>query len=193
MKTGRVDRAVRHGRLVYVIGPSGAGKDSIIAYARDRLGAVGAGHVFARRHITRPAESGGEDHIPISPADFDRDCAAGRFALFWRGNGLGYGVGREVDQWLQAGSHVVLNGSRAYLPEASERYPTLLPVLIRIDPAVLRQRLARRGRETPDQIEARIRRAVDLAAIDHPGLATIANNGPLAQAGEAFVAMLRGL
>lgn len=189
----RADMAVRHGRLVYVIGPSGAGKDSIIAYARDRLGAAGEGHVFARRHITRPAESGGEDHIPIAQEDFEREQAAGRFALAWRGNGLGYGIGAEVDLWLRSGRHVVLNGSRAYLAEASELYPTLLPVLIRIDPGVLRQRLSARGRETPDQIEARIRRAMELEAVDHPALAVIANNGPLAEAGEAFVTLLRRL
>lgn len=185
------DIAVRGGRLVYVIGSSGAGKDSIIAHARQRLGSER--HVFARRHVTRPADSGGEDHIAITMAEFEQDCAAGRYALSWRGNGLGYGVGIEIDLWLQSGRHVILNGSRAYLPEAARRYSTLLPVLITIDPAVLRQRLSARGRESTDEIDARIRRAAELGTIDHPGLAVIANNGPLAEAGEAFVALLRTL
>jgi ribose 1,5-bisphosphokinase len=188
--TSPVDPAACAGRLVYVIGPSGAGKDSIIAYARQRLADR---HVFARRHITRPVDSGGEDHVAISPADFDRDCAAGRFALCWRGNGHGYGVGVELDCWLDSGRHVVLNGSRAYLPEAAARYPRLLPVLIEIDPNVLRQRLSARGRETPDEIEARIRRAREFGAVDHPALAIIANNGPLTEAGEAFVTLLRSI
>jgi ribose 1,5-bisphosphokinase len=187
----QADIAVRAGRLVYVVGPSGAGKDSIIAYARERLGANC--HVFARRHITRPADSGGEDHIAISQADFDRDRAAGRFALSWRGNGLGYGVGIEIDLWLQSGRHVILNGSRGHLSAAAARYPGLLPVLIAIDPAVLRQRLSARGRETPDEIDARIRRAAEFDEIAHPALAIIANNGPLAEAGEAFVALLSAL
>jgi ribose 1,5-bisphosphokinase len=187
------DIAVRLGRLVYVIGPSGAGKDSIIAYARDRLGMESDTHVFARRHITRPAESGGEDHIPIASDIFEHDCAAGRFALHWRGNGLGYGIGAEIDLWLRAGRHVVLNGSRRHLPEAKAVYPSLLPVLIRIDPAVLRQRLSARGRETLEQVEARIQRAVELEAVDHPALVTISNNGPLAHAGEAFLSLLRAL
>ena len=183
--------AVHTGRLVYVIGPSGAGKDSIIAYARQRLGADQ--HVFARRHITRPADSGGEDHIAITPADFERDRAAGRYALSWRGNGLGYGIGVEIDLWLDSGRHVILNGSRGYLSTVVARYPDLLPVLITIDPAVLRQRLEARGRETLAEIEARIRRATELDAIDHPALTVIANNGPLAEAGEAFVALLNAL
>ena len=179
------------GRLVYVIGPSGAGKDSVIRYARQLLGADR--HVFARRYITRPADSGGEDHIAVTPVDFDRHCAAGRFALSWRGNGHGYGVSTEIDLWLESGRHVILNGSRGYLSDAAARYPSLLPVLIAIDPAVLKQRLAARGRETPSEIEARVRRATELDAIDHPGLAVIANNGPLSEAGEAFVALLRAL
>lgn len=187
----QADIAARPGHLVYIIGPSGAGKDSIIAYARERLGAER--HVFARRHITRPPESGGEDHIAISPIDFERYCAAGRFALSWRGNGHGYGVGTEVDLWLESGRHVVLNGSRGYLSTAAARYQSLLPVLIAIDPAVLRQRLSARGRESADEIEARIQRAAALDVIDHPGLAVIANNGPLAEAGEAFLALLRAL
>jgi len=185
------DIAVQAGRLVYVIGPSGAGKDSIIGYARQQLGADR--HVFARRYITRPADSGGEDHIAITQTDFERDCDAGRFALSWRGNGLGYGVSTEIDLWLASGRHVILNGSRGYLSNAGDRYPSLLPVLIAIDPAVLRRRLSARGRETVEEIEGRIQRAMALEVIDHPALVVIANNGPLAEAGEAFVALLKSL
>ena len=88
----------------------------------------------------------GTIYMGITQADFERDCGAGRFALSWRGNGLGYGVGMEIDLWLAFGRHVILNGSRDYLSNAAMCYPSLLPVLIAIDPAVLRQRLAARGR-----------------------------------------------
>jgi ribose 1,5-bisphosphokinase len=190
--TAPIKTAVKQGRLVYVIGPSGAGKDSVIAYARDRLGNED-GYVFARRHITRLAESGGEDHIPIAPAEFERACSENRFALHWRGNGHFYGVDRGVDLLLAQGRHVVLNGSRAYLPVAAERYSCLLPVLIRIDPAVLRQRLMARGRETADEVESRIHRAAALGPIDHSALIVISNNGMLSEAGDAFVRLLRTL
>lgn len=184
---------MRSGRLVYVIGPSGSGKDSIMNYARERLSGDPGAPVFVRRHITRPAESGGEDHIPITPVDFEQGCDAGRFALAWRANGHGYGIPAEIDVALAAGRHVVLNGSRAYLQEAAARYAALKPVLIRIDPGVLRQRLNTRGREGAEEIDARVRRAIAFERVDHPELAEIANDGPCEQAGEAFLALLRGL
>jgi ribose 1,5-bisphosphokinase len=184
--------APQSGRLVYVIGPSGAGKDSIIAYARARL-AEDPAMVFARRHITRPAESGGEDHIPISAETFDRTYATDGFALAWRGNGHGYGIDRSIDDALGTGRHVVMNGSRAYLAEAASRYACLKPVLIGIDPAVLRRRLAARGRECAAEIEARVERANAFGRVGHPELTVIANDGPLEEAGEAFLALLRAL
>jgi ribose 1,5-bisphosphokinase len=183
----------RLGRLVYVIGPSGAGKDSIISYARERLAGDPDAPVFVRRHITRPTAGGGEDHSPITPEEFERSRDAGRFALAWRANGHGYGVPAEIDIALAAGRHVVLNGSRGHLPEAAARYAFLKPVLIRIDPSVLRQRLADRGRESASEIEARVQRALDFADVEHPELAEIANDGTRAQAGEAFLALLRRL
>lgn len=185
--------ALRQGRLVYVIGPSGAGKDSILGYARDRLAGEAAAPVFVRRQITRPAGSGGEDHIAVTPAEFERACAAGQYALAWRGNGHGYGIDAGIDRLMQAGRHVVVNGSRAYLSEAASRYTVLKPVLIRIDPAVLRERLAARGRESAEEIVARVQRAAEFAEIAHPDLAVIANDGTLAEAGEAFLALLRRL
>jgi ribose 1,5-bisphosphokinase len=183
----------RQGRLVYVIGPSGAGKDSIIAYARARLGGEGSAHVFPRRHITRPVDGQSEDHVSLSPEDFDGLCQAGRFALHWRGNGLCYGIGNEIDLSLVAGRHVIVNGSRAHLPEAARAYPDLLPVAIAIDPGVLRQRLLVRAREQAGQIEDRLKRAAELQQVDHPALRTIPNNGALEEAGESFVALLRSL
>jgi ribose 1,5-bisphosphokinase len=183
---------VQRARLIYVVGPSGAGKDSVISYARRVLG-DGADYVFPRRHITRPPDGGSENHEAITQDAFDRQCRDGQFALHWSANGLCYGIGSEINAWMQAGQHVVINGSRAYLPEAARLYPHLVPVLITIDPAVLRGRLMARGREDADQIEDRLRRAAELGRINHPALRTIANNGALAEAGEALVALLRSL
>lgn len=187
------DAPARRGRLIYVIGPSGAGKDSILHYARRELAAEAETYAFPRRIITRAGRDSSENHVAMTPGAFERARRFGRFALDWTGNGLSYGIGIEIDDWLDAGRHVIVNGSRAYLSEATRRYPDLVAILITIDPLILRQRLLARGRERPDEIEGRLRRASELQAVEHPGLHVIENNGSLEEAGETFLRLLRDL
>ena len=68
------------GPLVYVMGPSGAGKDSVMGRARALLPAD-APVVFAHRYITRPAETGGENHVALSAAEFALRRTHGLFAF----------------------------------------------------------------------------------------------------------------
>lgn len=175
-------------RLVYVVGASGAGKDSVMSYARARL----AGHpvVFAHRYITRPAAAGGENHVALTDAEFLRRRSAGCFVMDWASHGHLYGVGCEIVQWLAADLVVVANGSRAYLPVARLRVPGLLAVEISAAPEALAERLAQRGRESAKEIDARLLRA-RMAADDRTGLTVIDNSGPLAVAGTAFVGLLQ--
>ncbi|WP_161866382.1 phosphonate metabolism protein/1,5-bisphosphokinase (PRPP-forming) PhnN [Pseudomonas yangonensis] len=149
------------GRLIYLMGPSGSGKDSLLQAARAPLEAHGCR--FARRVITRSAESVGEDALGVSPAEFERLEGEGAFALSWHANGLAYGIPREIDDWLSAGQDVLINGSRGHLEAARQRYPDLLAILLHVDEAVLRQRLLARGRETPEQIEQRLARSREFA------------------------------
>lgn len=178
------------GTLFYVVGASGAGKDSLMAYARARLGGR-APVFFAHRYITRPAEAGGENHVAVSKAEFAQMKALDLFALAWESHGFCYGLGREIGLWLERGANVVMNGSRAFLPVAERRFPGLAVVLIEVSPAVLRARLVARGREAPEEIAERLARAAEFTVI-HPNLVTIRNNGSLAEAGDALVAVLRG-
>lgn len=177
------------GTLFYVVGASGAGKDSLMAYARARLGGR-APVFFAHRYITRPAGAGGENHVALSKAEFARMKALDLFALSWESHGLCYGLGREIGLWLERGANVVMNGSRAFLPVAERRFPGLAVVLIEVSPAVLRARLVARGREAPEEIEERLARAAEFTVI-HPNLITIRNDASLAEAGDALVAVLR--
>ncbi|KAA0975018.1 phosphonate metabolism protein/1,5-bisphosphokinase (PRPP-forming) PhnN [Pseudomonas sp. ANT_H12B] len=144
------------GRLIFLMGPSGSGKDSLIEAAREPLQALNCEVV--RRVITRSAESQGEDAIGVSREEFERRKAAGDFALSWNANGLDYGIPIEIDQWLDDGRHVLVNGSRGHLAQVLRQYPRLLPVLLTVKDEVLRERLLRRGRESLVEIEARLRR-----------------------------------
>ncbi|MGH8441263.1 MAG: phosphonate metabolism protein/1,5-bisphosphokinase (PRPP-forming) PhnN, partial [Pseudomonas sp.] len=129
-------RTALPGRLVYLMGPSGSGKDSLIDAARATLATHNV--AVARRVITRSAEAKGEDAVGVSPERFAQMRAEGDFALCWRANGLDYGIPVQIDHWLQQGRSVLVNGSRAHLAEARQRYPDLLAVLLTVEPQVLR-------------------------------------------------------
>lgn len=150
------------GKLIYLIGPSGSGKDSLIDAAREALARCGVQVV--RRIITRSAEAKGEQALGVSQAAFEHMVAAGEFAMHWAANGLQYGIPKLVERQLAAGENILVNGSRAYLPEAVVRFPNLMPIMLTVDRSVLRERLARRGRETAEEIEQRLARNDQLIA-----------------------------
>ncbi len=144
------------GRLIYVMGPSGSGKDTLLQGLAGALEATGC-HV-ARRVITRPADPSEPGMVPVTLSEFLAMEACGALAMAWRANGLAYGVARDIDDKLQKGSDVLVNGSRGYLPQALKRYANLVAILVAVDQDVLRERLRKRGRETEAQIDARMRR-----------------------------------
>lgn len=120
------------GTLIYVMGPSGSGKDSLLSALRPRL--RGLPVAFARRYISRPACAGGEQHMALSAGSILSMEAQGRLAMRWSSHGCQYGIGRSIDGSLEHGICVIVNGSREYLPEALRRYPDLLPVLVEVEP-----------------------------------------------------------
>jgi ribose 1,5-bisphosphokinase len=147
---------MKEGRLYYVMGPSGAGKDSVLAWVRSH----GVSHdvLCAHRYITRPADAGGENHVALSEAEFRLRAARGLFALTWQAHGHCYGIGREVQHWLERGAHVLVNGSRHAYPQARERFPALQPVLITAGRETIAARLVARGRESEASIAERLAR-----------------------------------
>jgi phosphonate metabolism protein PhnN/1,5-bisphosphokinase (PRPP-forming) len=179
------------GRLVLVVGPSGVGKDTLLEGARTAL-AGDPGVVFPRRQITRPAEAGGEDHIPIGESDFAVREAAGGYALAWRAHGLAYGVPVEIEADLAAGRTVVVNVSRQVLDAARNRFSAVRVISITADPVILAARLRGRGRETEADIAARLARA-DAIDVSGDDVVTIANNGAPSDGVATLVAAIRPL
>jgi ribose 1,5-bisphosphokinase len=186
--------SAQHGGLVYVIGASGAGKDTLIDWARERLAALRPDLpvAFAHRYITRRSGGAGEAHVPLTPDAFETRRAAGLFAMSWTSAGTLYGIGIEIDLWRAAGLTVVVNGSREHLAAASQRYPDIRPILITAPAEVLRQRLQARGRETPDEIEARLRRT-EMLPVEHPRLARVDNSGSVEVAGSRLMALIQAI
>lgn len=175
--------------LVLVVGPSGAGKDSLIAGARRALAGDGR-FVFPRRAVTRPAMEDVEDHESVTLAEFARQKASGAYALSWDAHGLSYGIPKSIERDLAEGRVVVANGSRAMVPAAREIYPDMRTVLVDADAAVRAQRLAARGRETAAGIAERLQREVGLPPA---GAIRIDNSGALETGIGRLVAILRDL
>jgi ribose 1,5-bisphosphokinase len=153
---GRTSRPESRGRrmLVLVVGPSGAGKDTLLTAAR----AAFAGDLrfrFIQRVITRPADGGAEAHEAVSEAEF----VTRSFALFWQAHGLRYGIPATIETDLAAGLVVVANVSRAVIADAARRYPVRV-IEVTAPPDVLAARLAARGRDTAAAITARLTRTV---------------------------------
>ena len=146
------------GRLIYVMGPSGAGKNSVIASAREKLNKNKYIH-FSPRYLTRPAGQGDDADLTLSAAAFAHYKRIGLFALDWEAHGFCYGVGIAIDTLLHAGKCVVVNGSRDYAATALKKYPRMAAVLITVKANVAHARLQARAREQPDAIErtARLR------------------------------------
>jgi ribose 1,5-bisphosphokinase len=145
------------GRLFYMVGPSGAGKDTFIKAVRHKWP---DSVLFAHRYITRSATAGGENHIELSEPEFLHRKKLGLFSVDWQAHQYYYGVGNEIDTWLEQGLDVVINGSREYLGQMQDKFgDRLFPVLMQVDEATLAKRLRQRGRETDTQINARLARA----------------------------------
>ncbi|HAT1572392.1 TPA: ribose 1,5-bisphosphokinase [Kluyvera cryocrescens] len=173
------------GKLLWLMGPSGSGKDSLLEVLRQQ---EHSDLLVAHRYITRPASAGCENHIALSEQEFFTRAGRNLLALSWHANGLYYGVGVEIDLWLHAGFDVVVNGSRAHLAQAKARYASaLLPVCLQVSPDILRERLQARGRENGVEIAARLERAARYTPAD---CHTLNNDGSLLQSVDQLLTLM---
>ncbi len=152
-----MNSASMNGRLVYVVGPSGAGKDSLLRWLVQHPPAGQRLHLV-RRTVTRTGP-GLDDEETLDPDAFDDLLSSGAFAMHWQANGLSYGVRHAQLAPLATGSWVLLSGSRAHLSQAQAQFPGLRDVHVLASEAVLKARLLARGRESAEAVQARLTRA----------------------------------
>lgn len=176
---------MRRGTLYLVVGPSGAGKDSLIDGAKSVL--VGdERYVFPRRYITRPAEAGGENHIPVSSDLFDFMLKNGEMLLHWDAHGLRYGVSMSVEIDLRLGRNVILNVSRTVVDMARSSLAPIKVLYVTVSDDVLAERLRGRGREDESDIARRVARAQEYR-LEGSDVHEIDNGGSLSQGISAFL------
>lgn len=147
------------GRLILVVGPSGAGKDALIE--RAKLAFSGEKNlVFARRIVTRRPIA--EDHDTLGMESFEKSEAQGDFLLSWRAHGLAYGLPASLKQDLVAGRTIIANVSRGVILQAEQLGFPVIVLHVTADPVILAARIATRGRESMAEVRARVERAAPL-------------------------------
>lgn len=182
---------VKAGHLFLVVGPSGAGKDSLLDAARRHFADTTA-YLFPSRIITRPADAASEAHIPIDPDAFAILAESGGFALHWQAHGHRYGIPMAIRAALRDGQHVVVNVSRTMIDAAREQFSTVHILSVIADPAILAARLNTRGRETGNDLETRLARA-HLSRPAGDDVTEIDNSGDLAESTAAFIAAIEAV
>ncbi len=186
-----------NGKLVYLMGPSGAGKDAFLSAVRPLAEQEDPDlrpMVIAQRHITRPATatSYDEQHYPCTEEEFLEGLAQGDYVMYWQSHGLYYGITQEIESGLGSDAVVIVNGSREYLPEAQKLYPDLIPILLEVKPEKLRARLEARGRESQEEIEERLESAgTSIPAAKN--LHIIDNSETLQESLEEFIKIINSL
>ena len=177
------------GRLILVVGPSGAGKDTLLSLAR--AACIDDGNVvFPRRVVTREA-SAFEDNEQVSFEAFRQARSQGDFAVHWEAHGHCYALPRAIDDELRAGRTVVANVSRTVIDAMRRAYADVVVVSITAPPEILAERLAKRARSSDGQIADRLNRAVDVIAAA-PDV-TVTNVGDVEHHARELVQIIKGV
>jgi len=172
--------------LILVVGPPGAGKDTLLEGARQQL----AGDLrfrFVRRVIDDPRDKRIETHEPLDPVAFRARQLAGAFALVWRGPGGMYAIPTDIAIDIAQGRAVVANVARTLVAEAAARFP-VRGIEITAPPETIARRLTAMGRS--DAVDAARRHARPIPM--PPGIAhdIVLNDGTVAHGVRLLVAAL---
>ena len=178
------------GTLFAVVGPSGAGKDTLMDHSRQLL-AQNKTWCFARRHITRGINAGGERHIETDRDEFAALVRQNAFVLHWQAHELRYGIARGYQDLVHNGVNVVVNLSRSVLEDAVKNFTHIHVIHVTASPLVLSTRLAKRARETPADIQQRIDRGAMILSTTAP-ITQVVNDHTIAEGVEIFMAALKG-
>lgn len=179
---------MNRGVFFAVVGASGAGKDTVLGGARDRL-AGNTAFAFPQRYITRPQDAGGENHLALSEPDFRQMQDRGGFCLSWSAHRLHYGLSRHLLTELRNGTHLVCNVSRTSIAEATSVFDRLEIIEITADRDTIAERLRLRGRESAVDVSARQARQVTDWRTRHT-VHTVCNDGAAQDAITAMTGLL---
>jgi len=155
---------LRKGILFVVSAPSGAGKTTLLAALRHKPDFVYA--VSCTTRAPRPGEVDGEDYYFLAEDDFKSRLAAGEFLEHAEVHGRCYGtlkqtvlenLDRGIDVLIDIDTQGAEKIRRCGDPFVRESLADIFIMPPNLEE--LRRRLQKRGTETPEQIDVRIRNA----------------------------------
>jgi len=156
------------GHLFLIVGPSGAGKDTLIDYVTKRLPIK-----RVKRVITRASDEY-EDFTSVSEEVFGKQ----EFFITWESYGRKYGI-------PQLGSeNYIINVSRDAINEIKKKRPDTIIIELKARPEVLKQRLEARTR---GEVKERLERKVEVES----DIIIETSNPDASVAGEELVSYLR--
>ncbi len=157
------------GTLFIVSGPSGAGKTTLINRVREQLRLLNLELYFSVSHTTRRPRQGeaeGKNYYFISDETFRRMVANGEFLEWAFVHEQLYGTSKmEVLSRLRRGEDVILDidyqGARQIAGDAELSERSLNVFIFPPSLDVLERRLRDRGLNSDQEIETRLRKAID--------------------------------
>ena len=178
------------GKLIVISGPSGAGKSSVVFRAIEGRQDM-CFSTSATTRSPRPGEVDGREYFFVSRERFLELVEQDQMLEHAEYVGNFYGTPRAyVEQKLAEGMNVVLDIEIQGARQVREKMPEAVLIFI-IPPSLeeLRNRLVKRGTDTPEAIEGRLTRArQECAEADFYDYLIV--NDDLAQAAAEFSAIL---
>ena len=168
--------------LYLSMGPSGAGKDTLLLGAREALQAAGDDRVvFVTRRLTRSADAITDIEESVTHAQFEAAEAAGEHAFSWAAHDTRYAIpAAALDAALANNQRCLLNTSRtmvdAALQYGAQRGIDVYCLYITCSEDFLRERLLARGREDAEAVDKRLARSRAIQPTG-PHVLTIPNEG----------------